>query len=434
MASITREKNGRKTVQFVGTDRKRRSIRLGKVTDRRAENHRHHIEQLIATSAVGRHPEPETASWLDGLNDDLRDRLARAGLIAERSSVELGAYCEAYIAGRTDVKDRTHQKYRTTQSFLISFFGADRKLPTVSSGDADDFERWLRRPPKNKSGTACDLRAENTVRKHIAVCKLFFGAAVRKRLIPSSPFEDLNATIQENRERMYFVSTAEIETVLAACPDTQWELIVALSRYGGLRCPSEHLALTWADVDWERDRITVSSPKTEHHHGKAYRTIPLFAELKPILETAFEQAAPGTKHIITRYRDTNSNLRTQFLRIIRRAGLQPWPKLFQNLRSSRQTELAESFPSHVVCEWIGNSEEVARKHYLQVTDDHFARAIINPVHNPVQSGHALSRTTESANPQTPRKQEYSTPRETVRNEKIAEAGLEPARSFRNFGF
>src|SRR5436305_6668827 len=30
----------------------------------------------------------------------------------------------------------------------------------------------------------------------------------------------------------------------------------------------------------------------------------------------------------------NCNLRTQFLKIIRRAGLTPWPRLFHNLRAS----------------------------------------------------------------------------------------------------
>ena len=50
---------------------------------------------------------------------------------------------------------------------------------------------------------------------------------------------------------------------------------------------------------------------------------------------------------------------------------QPWPKLFQNLRSARETELTERFPLHVVTAWIGNSELVARRHYLQVTDEHF---------------------------------------------------------------
>ncbi len=71
----------------------------------------------------------------------------------------------------------------------------------------------------------------------------------------------------------------------------------------------------------------------------------------------------------------NCNLRTTFEKIVKRAGLTPWPRLFHNLRSSRQTELAERFPSHVVCDWLGNSEDIARKHYFQTTDDHFARAL-----------------------------------------------------------
>jgi hypothetical protein len=83
---------------------------------------------------------------------------------------------------------------------------------------------------------------------------------------------------------------------------------------------------------------------------------------------------PLSAPIITRYRDRNSNLRTQLERIIRKADLKPWPKLFQNLRATRETELAEEFPIHVVCDWIGNTQAVATKHYLQTTDEHFARA------------------------------------------------------------
>lgn len=56
------------------------------------------------------------------------------------------------------------------------------------------------------------------------------------------------------------------------------------------------------------------------------------------------------------------------------AGLEPWPKTFQNLRSTRETELAEQYPIHVVCKWIGNSAAIAATHYLQLTDEHFARA------------------------------------------------------------
>lgn len=139
--------------------------------------------------------------------------------------------------------------------------------------------------------------------------------------------------------------------------------------------------------DWDAGRIVVTSPKTEHHPGKGSRVIPLFAELRPILAEAFGPASEGAVYMVDeRMRASaqgnagwrNCNLRTQFERIIRRAGLTLWPWLFHNLRSSRQTELAEQFPSHVVCDWLGNSEDVARKHYFQTTDDHFAQAASGP--------------------------------------------------------
>src|SRR5215831_4638700 len=141
------------------------------------------------------------------------------------------------------------------------------------------------------------------------------------------------------------------------------------------------------DVDWEQNRITVRSPKTEHIAGKESRAVPLFPELRPYLEAAFDAAEPGTVHVVTICRSGEKNFRTRMERIIRRAGLTPWPKLFQNLRSTRETELAETFPMHVVTAWIGNSQPVALKHYLQVTDDHFERAIsasAEAVQNPVQ--------------------------------------------------
>jgi len=121
--------------------------------------------------------------------------------------------------------------------------------------------------------------------------------------------------------------------------------------------------------------MRVTSPKTAHHPGGESRLIPLFPELQPYLEAAFGEAEPGTEYVITRYRDKNANLRTQLLRIIRRAGVQPWPKLFHNLRASRETELTDEHPIHVVCAWIGNSQQIAAKHYLQVTEEHFRRAI-----------------------------------------------------------
>jgi hypothetical protein len=138
--------------------------------------------------------------------------------------------------------------------------------------------------------------------------------------------------------------------------------------------PSNVLTLRWSAVLWDQAKVLIHSSKTEHHIGKESRLIPLFPELKTYLLQAFEQADDWAAYLITRYRDAAVNIRTQFLRILAKAGIEPWPKLFQNLRSSRQTELTEFWPAHVVCAWIGISEVVARDHYLQITDEHFAQA------------------------------------------------------------
>ena len=377
MASVIRDPNGRKRIQFVAGDRSRKTIRLGKATMRQAETFKMRVEQLAlaATGASGVVDE-DTIRWLAGLDEVVYDKLAAVGLVAKRESMKLGAFLDDYIRGRHDVKPSTATVYGHTHRNLIAFFGEDKPLRDITAGDADKWRLSLLEQ---------DL-AENTVRRRSGIAKQFFRVAVRQKLIPSNPFDDLRSTIKGNAKRFYFITPEEAEKVLDACPDAQWRLIFALGRYGGLRCPSEHLSLRWEDVDWERGRILIHSPKTEHHEGGESRLVPLFPELLPYLREVFEEAEPGTEHVITRYRHSNCNLRTQLQRVIRNAGLKPWPKLFQNLRATRQTELCERWPEHVVCAWIGNSRSVARKHYLQVTDEHFKRAAQNPAQYPVVEG------------------------------------------------
>ena len=70
----------------------------------------------------------------------------------------------------------------------------------------------------------------------------------------------------------------------------------------------------------------------------------------------------------------NANLRSEMTRLLRRAGVSDWPRLFHSMRASRQTELQREFPLHVVCSWLGNSPRIAQQSYLLVTEDDFARA------------------------------------------------------------
>ena len=79
----------------------------------------------------------------------------------------------------------------------------------------------------------------------------------------------------------------------------------------------------------------------------------------------------GYEHIDTnRFETRKMNLRTPVVRAIRKAGLLQWPRVLQNLRSTCETELNDVHPLHVVAYWMNNSERIAQKHYLQITDDH----------------------------------------------------------------
>jgi integrase len=90
--------------------------------------------------------------------------------------------------------------------------------------------------------------------------------------------------------------------------------------------------LRWEDIDWERGRMLIRAPKKEHLECGGERWVPIFPEALPYLEQEFDKAEPGAVDVITRYRDHDVNLRTRLLKTIRRAGLKPRPRLFQNLR------------------------------------------------------------------------------------------------------
>ena len=150
--------------------------------------------------------------------------------------------------------------------------------------------------------------------------------------------------------------------------------IQQLTRFGGLRCPSEVALLKWDDIHWDTNRFTVTSPKTKRY-GKPSRVVPLFSNLRPFLDEAFENANEGDIWVVPMLNgNARKNLGTRFKKIIRRTGVETWPKPFQNLRASCQTDLEQTLPTYVVCQWLGNTPEIANKHYLAVTDEHFQMA------------------------------------------------------------
>jgi integrase len=341
------------------------------MSKRAAEGVARHIEELVRATTANVQPDAEATKWANGLEGRIRETIERWGLVDaapkrnDDSDRFLAAFCDRYIRGRTDVGVATREKYGHTKRFLVGMFGEDRLLKSITKADAKAWQRWLMQQPVriDKDGNVIRTMAESTASKHVKRAKTMFDDAVDARLIDESPMDAIKGGQEVNRKRDFFVDRNAAATVLDACPDHDWRLIFGLARFGGFRV-CELLNVEWGDVLWDQNKIRNNSPKT------GLRFVPIFPELAPILEAAFDNAYPGQVRCLERYvRD--ANLGTTMNRIIERAGLSPWEKTFQNLRASRRTELEERFPNHVVNSWMGHSAKVAEKSYLQVTPDHW---------------------------------------------------------------
>jgi len=295
MASIANDPGGRKRILFVNPDGDRKAIRLGKVSQRAAEGIKYRVEQLLECLMLKRPMEADLAGWVRDMEPRLAKKLARVGLIPEpeaKPAAALGAFLADFTTRRIDVKPATKEVWSQAVRNLSDHFGADRDLASITEADAEDFKMFL----------IGEKLAPTTVHKRLQFARMFFRSAKKRKLIADNPFAEVTA-----------------KAVMKA----------------------------------DRERVRVHSPKTAHHPGKASRATPLFPELADVLSEAFDAAPEGAEHVIAQngYRqaaDTpsgwrNCNLRIQFGRIVRRAGLEPWPR-------------------------------IAMKHYLMVTDADFQRA------------------------------------------------------------
>ena len=366
MASITDKKSKKKRggllkiIQFkYGSGGKRYSIRLGKIDMKQAQKIKTKVEELLACKETALPWPVELTNWINSIGEDLTASLVKVGLLPTlKASTELKAFIENYIESRTDAKLNTRNAMVSAMKQAVSFFGAKTQMQTITRADCNNFKIHL----QGKYSLAYTGTTIKTVKR-------FFIAAIHANQIIKNPFDGLKIPAQKNAERQFFVDRPMLEKLLEACPDHQWKMIIALARIGGLRTPCEVLLLKWTDINWHLKKFLVHSPKTEHHAGKDQRFVPLFPVLKELLEEGFNQAEDGEIYVINRYRNSNQNLRTTFKKIIIRAGLLPWPKLFNNLRSSRSTELARNRVSmHLITAFIGNSEKIQIDHYLQVND------------------------------------------------------------------
>lgn len=341
---------------------KRQYLSLGSKYDKSDANEiAANVDRIALAMEVGRPVDARTTRWLEGIPDDLQQRLERAGLIEIKKAATSEEIFDAYWeAEYYELKPTTQSSKRQARRRFFEYFDETTNVEAITKQEATRFVGYL----GEQMGEASRAGIVRDVRR-------VFNWAKDVGLVERNPFDGVRRGSFLNKSREYYVPLTDYEKMLDAAPSQIWRVVLALYRIGGLRY-EEALRVEWRDVDFVGRRLLVHSPKTERYRGRESRVIPLFPQLYTELETLWNETPEGgSPYVISSNRST---IRKHVDRIVFYAGLNRWDRLIQNLRSSRAIEIARDFGELAESEWIGHSPQTARNHYLHLLDDDFAKA------------------------------------------------------------
>lgn len=332
-------------VQFDDADGNRRTVSLGRIAAASARSACGHIEHLAAAAFAGAAIPRDTAVWLAGIGDKLRDKLAAVRLTEPRKSATLQSFADSYVASRKDWSDAARTQFMLGVTDAVRFFGPTRSLASVTQADADAFRAEL-----------ASRLAPATARKRMRFTKHLFQRAVRARILSENPFQDQKTANVVNRERLQFI---DADTAMKVADELTGNarLVFLLARFAGLRTPSETYALKWADVSFDHETLRVFASKT----GRT-RMIPMLPAVRAALLAAFSDAPDGAEFVFQN-RQPLPVIQRNVERAIVRAGVTRWPKLFQQLRASFATDCVRALPANAAAAILGHSAKVAAESY-----------------------------------------------------------------------
>ena len=283
---------------------------------RYAESIKVKIEDLASAMSHHHAPRDDTACWVAALDDCMIAKLERVGLIPPRITITLEEWLEQYLAERKDdLKPESLRKLQQTKTKMLAFFDTGTEFRKITVQQATGWRQFLR-----------TLKlSEAAIKTHSGNAKTMVNEAIQRKLIEDNPFAFLRSGPTPSMYSRY-VTPEDSARMIDACPNTEWKLLFGLARYAGLRIPSESQMLTWKDVDFERSRLKVRSPKTERHAGHEQRIVPITPKLMTLLQDHFAEVEEGQRCLVT-IRGKGAVIR-KFQTIWQRAGVEPWKRLW----------------------------------------------------------------------------------------------------------
>jgi site-specific recombinase XerD len=187
----------------------------------------------------------DDAAWL-AKSPALREKLIAVGLVEPEPIPEkvviptLDAFLHGYIErhGKSR-KPATVAVWKQVVANLKEFMPEGIRINQITAGHAKEFHEKLK----------ARGMATTTIHKRIQFARQFMHDAVDWKIIDENPF--CKVKTQKSSVKVNEFVPREVVDKLMKKANPVWQVILGLSRYGGLRTPSETLSLRWDDIDWE---------------------------------------------------------------------------------------------------------------------------------------------------------------------------------------
>jgi integrase len=257
-----------------------------------------------------------------------------------KSKFTLAQLCDQYL------RTVEHQKPKTIERKTLIVRRIKTDWPTGSHTQIgkikpSDIKEWLARyqfGPTSRN-------------QHLACVKEILRGAVADGIIAYSPAENIKA-VKLDRPIRKTPSFDESKAIVASIREQQYSDTVQESadfvEFLGLAGlgTAEAAALTWSDVDWQRGTIT-----TFRHKTKTGFAIPLYPQLRPLLERRFAASSGASDENVFSVRDAKKAIASA----CKRLKLPPYShRSFRRMFITRAIE--RGVDVKVIAQWQGHRD------------------------------------------------------------------------------
>lgn len=206
-----------------------------------------------------------------------------------------------------------------------------------------------------------------SVNRELETFKAFLTKAAEYGYIQDSPGRKVHY-LKVTPSKVRFLSKDEIRAFLAACKGP-WLTLAMISLYTGFRL-SECLWLTWEDVDFGKNSISVHAKEGWSPKNHDIRTVPLHPRLKAFLGTVPRESP----FVVGKYRPlmaVASHIYSTLFKKLKMKGC-----TFHTLRHTFASHLVMAgVPLYTVSKLLGHTDLETTQIYAHLAQDHLSDSI-----------------------------------------------------------